>query len=126
MWIYSLGVTLGRAIHPPRTKCSSQYTTKEDSTRIASLRQQQNGAILYRDVNDSDNYNNSTQTIPTTRSSCEYSTTLDHIIQKMCAANLNKRATLMYLLDVSVYIYFNEMIFENAIIISQRKKSFIF
>lgn len=76
MWIYSLGITLRRAVHTFSTGTNQQAT----------------GTTVEAPYNDANVKNPSNNKNPTS---------LERVIRAMCAPNIYYRASLMYLLDVS-------------------------
>lgn len=75
MWIYSLGITLRRTMHTFSSAASQQ-------TKAAAA--------------------NAANTADSTASKPKNDTRLEHVIRAMCAPNIVYRASLMYLLDVSI------------------------
>lgn len=128
MWIYSLGITLRRTLQSFSTannqRKATQALNRGNGTgggTGATLLNAQNdignpnqrtktpAAMLVRcqsslqptgndDNGDSDS-NNSAQIAPKNSSK---KSSLDYVIRTMCAPNRNNRASLMYLLDVSI------------------------
>lgn len=99
MWIYSLGITLRRAVHTLSTGTNQQakagttveaYYNDADPTATTTTTTATNAtsttAITSSVKNPSNNRN---------------PTSLERVIRAMCAPNIYYRASLMYLLDVS-------------------------
>lgn len=82
MWIYSLGITLRRAVHTFPTG------TNQQATRTILDALHNDGAAV---TNPSNNNKNPTS--------------LECVIRAMCAPNIYYRASLMYLLNVSNMLY---------------------
>lgn len=128
MWIYSLGVTLRRTIQSTLSTSSHHRNGKLGGSGIAMMQQQQNGgyendivaqvtanqrppaSVAQRNqesvaphgpVNHLTSDNDTTLT---TNSVYKHLTSLDHVVRMMCAPNLHYRASLMYLLDVSMIV----------------------
>lgn len=128
MWIYSLGITLRRTLQSfssaniqRRTTTSTTTTTTttaataaQASNRgigIAKVTMKAPGAMLQHcqppssshptGNNDESDSNNGAQTPPKNPNK---KSSLDYVIRTMCAPNRNNRASLMYLLDVSIVI----------------------
>lgn len=92
MWIYSLGITLRRAVHTLSTGTNQQATagtTVEAYYNDASTTTTAAAATTSSVKNPSNNRN---------------PTSLERVIRAMCAPNIYYRASLMYLLDVSIII----------------------
>lgn len=125
MWIYSLGVTLRRTIQSTTASSASQYRNGKYDAGIAMLQQQNGGyendgvaqvtankrppePITQQNhhrtaINGHVNHlGNDNDAIPTTNNVYKHLTSLDFVIRMMCAPNLHYRASLMYLLDVSI------------------------
>lgn len=85
MWIYSLGVTLQKTI--------SSFSVNYHQHQQKQHQQQQQLR------NDADGRRSAAGTVTPTDE--DGLTALDHVILAMCEANLYKRASLMFLLDVS-------------------------
>lgn len=93
MWIYSLGITLRRAVHTLSTGTNQQATAGttveayyNDAAPIPATTTTTATAITPSVKNPSNNRN---------------PTSLERVIRAMCAPNIYYRASLMYLLDVS-------------------------
>lgn len=139
MWIYSLGITLRRTLQSFSTANNQRKATQALNRGAgtagtgATLLNAQNdignpnqrtktpAAMLVRcqssqqptgnDDNDASDSNNSAQIAPKNSSK---KSSLDYVIRTMCAPNRNNRASLMYLLDVSIIVsslYFISLFF---------------
>lgn len=95
MWIYSLGITLRRAVHTLSTGTNQQatagttveaYYNDAAPTTTTTATSSSTTAITSSVKNPSNNRN---------------PTSLERVIRAMCAPNIYYRASLMYLLDVS-------------------------
>lgn len=128
MWIYSLGITLRRTLQSFSTannrrkatqalnRGSDAATTLNAQNDIGNTNQRTKapGAMTVRchlaatagalhptanNNNDESDINNRAQIAPKNSSK---KSSLDYVIRTMCAPNRNNRASLMYLLDVSI------------------------
>nr|XP_029710300.1 uncharacterized protein LOC115256180 [Aedes albopictus] len=89
MWIYSLGVTLQKTI--------SSFSVNYHQHQQKQHQQQQQQQLR----NDADGRRSAAGTVTPTDE--DGLTALDHVILAMCEANLYKRASLMFLLDMWIY-----------------------
>lgn len=98
MWIFSLGVTLKQTISSPKySQISSDCTTANDDNKIADVYH------LSKSVNDVNNqyyYGIGKQT--TDHLTTQHVSALDKIVLAMCEPKSIHRASLMFLLDVSI------------------------
>lgn len=128
MWIYSLGITLRRTLQSFSTANIQRKATQalNRGSGGATMLNAQNdigntnqrtmapGALTVRcestaashhstgnNENDESDINNRAQIAPKNSSK---KSSLDYVIRTMCAPNRNNRASLMYLLDVSIII----------------------
>lgn len=109
MWIYSLGITLRRTIHSfsgtntgNQVKVTTTAATVATTTKTASapLTKTTTSTIpsTFTRTDENDNEGGGNDNI---RQQHKNFTSLEHVIRTMCAPNINYRASLMYLLDVS-------------------------
>lgn len=122
MWIFSLGVTLKQTISSPKySQISSDLTAANDDNRRTDVYH------LSKSVNDVNNqyyYGIGKQTTTEHATTPQHVSALDKIILAMCEPKSIHRASLMFLLDVSIlwkkllYSYFFLLVFTRVVYIT--------
>lgn len=105
MWIYSLGITLHKAIPSASGVTPTNRTISGSLTKINNDRENDDVAIqapvpssaISTDMTMYHNHHSNEHD--------KILTSLDCVISAMCAPKLFNRASLMYLLDVSIVFY---------------------